>query len=43
MKILLMTAHPDDADIMAGGTVARWLDEGHDVCSTIFTHGEKGH
>ena len=43
MKILLMTAHPDDADIMAGGTVARWLDEGHDVCSTIFTRGEKGH
>ncbi|HEV8529982.1 MAG TPA: PIG-L deacetylase family protein [Methylomirabilota bacterium] len=43
MKILLMTAHPDDADIMAGGTVARWLDEGHEVCSAIFTHGEKGH
>jgi hypothetical protein len=21
MKILLMTAHPDDADIMAGGTM----------------------
>jgi LmbE family N-acetylglucosaminyl deacetylase len=43
MKILLMTAHPDDADIMAGGTVARWLDEGHEVCSAIFTRGEKGH
>jgi LmbE family N-acetylglucosaminyl deacetylase len=43
MKILLMTAHPDDADIMAGGTVARWLDEGHDVSSAIFTRGEKGH
>jgi LmbE family N-acetylglucosaminyl deacetylase len=43
MKILLMTAHPDDADIMAGGTIARWTDEGHDVHSVIFTHGEKGH
>jgi LmbE family N-acetylglucosaminyl deacetylase len=43
MKILLMTAHPDDADIMAGGTIARWADEGHDVHSVIFTRGEKGH
>jgi LmbE family N-acetylglucosaminyl deacetylase len=43
MKILLMTAHPDDADIMAGGTAARWVDEGHAVCSAIFTRGEKGH
>ena len=41
--ILLMTAHPDDADIMAGGTVARWVDEGHDVRSVIFTRGDKGH
>lgn len=38
-----MTAHPDDADIMAGGTVARWVDEGHEVRSVIFTRGDKGH
>jgi LmbE family N-acetylglucosaminyl deacetylase len=43
MKILLMTAHPDDADIMAGGTIARWIDEGKDVHSVIFTRGDKGH
>ena len=42
-RILLMTAHPDDADIMAGGTVARWIDEGHDVHSVMFTRGDKGH
>jgi len=42
-RILLMTAHPDDADIMAGGTVARWIEEGHDVHSVIFTRGDKGH
>ena len=42
-RILLVTAHPDDADIMAGGTVARWLDEGHAVHSVIFTRGDKGH
>jgi LmbE family N-acetylglucosaminyl deacetylase len=42
-RILIVTAHPDDADIMAGGTVARWVDEGHDVHSVIFTRGDKGH
>ena len=42
-RILVATAHPDDADIMAGGTVARWLDEGHEVHSLIFTRGDKGH
>jgi LmbE family N-acetylglucosaminyl deacetylase len=42
-RILLVTAHPDDADIMAGGTVARWVDEGHDVHAAIFTRGDKGH
>jgi LmbE family N-acetylglucosaminyl deacetylase len=43
MKILVMTAHPDDADIMAGGTMARWIDEGHDVHLVCFTRGDKGH
>lgn len=43
MKILVMTAHPDDADIMAGGILARWIDEGHDVHSVTFTRGDKGH
>lgn len=43
MKILVMTAHPDDADIMAGGTMARWVDEGHDVHLVVFTRGDKGH
>jgi LmbE family N-acetylglucosaminyl deacetylase len=42
-RILVATAHPDDADIMAGGTVARWIDEGHDVYSVLFTRGDKGH
>jgi len=42
-RILLATAHPDDADIMAGGTVARWVNEGHKVHAVIFTRGDKGH
>ena len=28
---------------MAGGTVARWIDEGHNVHAAIFTRGDKGH
>jgi LmbE family N-acetylglucosaminyl deacetylase len=42
-RILFMTARPDDADIMAGGTIARWIDEGHEVHSVMFTRGDKGH
>ena len=42
-RILLATAHPDDADIMAGGAVARWVQEGHEVHAVIFTRGDKGH
>lgn len=42
-RILAVTAHPDDADVHAGGTLARWVDEGHYVHSLILTSGDKGH
>jgi LmbE family N-acetylglucosaminyl deacetylase len=42
-RILVMTAHPDDADVHAGGTLARWADEGHEIHSAILTRGDKGH
>ena len=42
-RILLITAHPDDADVQAGGTIARWVEEGHEVHSAILTRGDKGH
>ena len=42
-RILVVTAHPGDADMMAGGSVARWCEEGHDVHSVIVTRGDKGH
>jgi LmbE family N-acetylglucosaminyl deacetylase len=38
-----MTAHPDDADIMAGGSMARWIDDGDAVHLVLFTRGDKGH
>lgn len=41
--VLVITAHPDDADVHAGGTLARWVDEGHDVHSVIVTSGDRGH
>lgn len=42
-RVLVMIAHPDDADVHAGGTVARCVDEGHDVHYILFTSGDKGH
>jgi LmbE family N-acetylglucosaminyl deacetylase len=42
-RILIITAHPDDADIQAGGTIAGWADAGHLVHSAILTRGDKGH
>lgn len=41
--ILVIIAHPDDADVHAGGTLARWVDEGHQIRYLIFTSGDKGH
>ena len=29
--VMLITAHPDDSEFGAGGTVAKWVKEGRDV------------
>lgn len=42
-RVLVITAHPDDADVHAGGTLARWVEEGGDIHAVIATSGEKGH
>jgi len=42
MKILVVTAHPDDVDFGAGGTVATWTDEGHEVVYCLVTDGRAG-
>ena len=42
-RILVITAHPDDADVHAGGTIAGWVDDGHEVHAVIATSGDKGH
>jgi len=42
MKILVVTAHPDDVDFGAGGTVATWISEGHEVEYCLVTDGQAG-
>lgn len=39
MNILCLVAHPDDAELMAGGTIAKWVKEGHKVDVLTFTDG----
>jgi len=40
--ILVVTAHPDDSEFSAAGTIGRWAAEGHDVYYLICTNGNKG-
>jgi LmbE family N-acetylglucosaminyl deacetylase len=42
VRILVITAHPDDVDFGAAGSVARWVGEGHDVSYCIVTDGDAG-
>ncbi|GAB6064759.1 PIG-L deacetylase family protein [Deferrisoma palaeochoriense] len=42
VDLLVIAAHPDDAEIGAGGTVARWATEGRRVGYLLVTSGEKG-
>ena len=43
LRILLIGAHPDDADIKAGGTAAKWCALGHVVQLVSLTNGAAGH
>lgn len=42
MNALIIIAHPDDPEFFAGGTIAKWCHEGHDVRYVIVTGGDKG-
>jgi LmbE family N-acetylglucosaminyl deacetylase len=39
---LAVFAHPDDAEIAAGGTLARWSAEGRHVHLLVLTNGDRG-
>lgn len=41
-RILVITAHPDDVDFGAAGTVAQWADEGAEIHYGICTNGDAG-
>ena len=39
-RILAISAHPDDMEFEAGGTLAKWALKGHEVYHLILTTGE---
>jgi LmbE family N-acetylglucosaminyl deacetylase len=41
-RVLVVTAHPDDVDFGAAGSVATWTDQGIDVSYCIVTDGDAG-
>ena len=41
--ILAVSAHPDDIDVLAGGTVAKFAQAGAEIYYLILTDGTKGH
>ena len=41
-RVMVVTAHPDDSEFGAGGTVAKLTREGREVTYVIVTNGNKG-
>ncbi|MGL6195172.1 MAG: PIG-L deacetylase family protein [Thermoguttaceae bacterium] len=43
LRIICFGAHPDDAEIRAGGSAALWSKQGHHVALVSTTNGDIGH
>ena len=43
LRLLIIGAHPDDADFHAGGVAALYRAAGHDVAMVSLTNGDAGH
>ncbi len=43
MNIVCFGAHPDDAEVFAGGTAVKWARAGHRVLMAALTNGDVGH
>jgi LmbE family N-acetylglucosaminyl deacetylase len=43
LRIIVFGAHPDDCELDAGGTAARWAKLGHHVKFVSVTNGDIGH
>lgn len=41
-RIMVVVAHPDDAEFMCSGSVARWVREGREAIYVLCTSGDKG-
>ncbi len=41
-RAMVIMAHPDDAEFLCAGTVAKWCKEGWDVFYVLVTGGDKG-
>lgn len=41
-KIMVVVAHPDDAEFMCSGSIAKWTREGREVVYVLCTSGDKG-
>jgi LmbE family N-acetylglucosaminyl deacetylase len=39
---LIVVAHPDDAELGCGGSIASWVKDGHKVSYVVCTSGNKG-
>lgn len=42
MRVLAVGAHPDDLEQLCGGTLARYVREGHQVTTATVTSGNRG-
>jgi len=42
LRVLAVGAHPDDLEILCGGTLARYVQEGHEVVMCHATRGDRG-
>jgi LmbE family N-acetylglucosaminyl deacetylase len=43
LNVVVIGAHPDDADIRAGGTAIKYAKAGHNVLFVSLTNGDAGH
>lgn len=43
MKIIIFAPHPDDESYGVGGSIIKWIEEGHDVHIIWFTDGRAGY
>jgi len=43
MKIVIFAPHPDDESYGVGGSIMKWLEEGHEVHIIWFTDGRAGY